>query len=135
MFILPDETVRKIILGEESYDSLFGDTEITETVKDDEIAKGYKFQDQAGVNLFLGRKHKPVCSALEAECLRNKCPLFKEGSAGKIESAEVCKEYKIDFPDVPFDSRYHVAHIGTKSVDVDATLKNIRKLMGLGGKN
>lgn len=135
MFVLPDETVRKIISGEESYDYLFRGAEITEIVRTNEIAKGYKFEDQARVNSSLGRNYNPMCTSLEAECLKNQCALFKEGSAGKIKDAWVCREYKIDFPDADFDSRYHVAHIGTSSIDVDATLKNIGRLMGLGGKH
>jgi len=135
MFVLPDNIVRKIINKEEPYDSIFGQSEITDTIRNNESSKGYRFEDQARVNLSLEKNYKPICSVLEDSCLRTKCPLFKKGDTGKLKEGWVCREYKIDFPDAPFNLRYHVSRIGINSIDVDETLKHIEKLGKNGGKN
>ena len=134
MFVLPNNLVKKIIKGDESYDSVFSEGEITETIERNEVTKGYKFEDQAKVNLALEKNYSVMCSVLESECLKENCTLFKGDGAGKLKKGWVCREYKIDFPEAPFDSRYHVSHIGVGSVDFRGCLNQIEKLKDKGAK-
>lgn len=135
MFVLPDKVVKKIINKKIDYNSTFGINEITETIQKNEITKGYRFEDQARVNLTLEKNYAPMCSVLESECLKENCVLFHKGNIGKIGKAWVCREYKVDFLDAPFDSRYHVYIVGVDSIDVEKTLKNLKKLREKGAKH
>ena len=77
MFILPKDIVLKIITGERNYDSISGN-------RKNEISKGYCFEDQAEVNLSLSKNFRGVCSALEDECKKEQCPLYRKDNPGKI---------------------------------------------------
>lgn len=126
MFVLPKDIARRVILGELDYNKLPYD-------KDNEVAKGFYFEDQAKVNLELEKKHKAICTALEEACKREKCRLYTNKS-GKIPNGWTCAEYKVDFPDAPFDSRHHITLIGNKEVELGPTIKNLDELARQGGR-
>lgn len=134
MFVLPDKVVKKIIDREIDYNSTFGINKITKTIRKNEIIKGYRFEYQARVNLALEKNYTPTCSVLESKCLKENCVLFHKGDIGRIGEAWVCREYKVDFPNAPFDSRFNVYIVGIGSVDVEKTLKNLEKLKEKGAK-
>ena len=130
MFKLPKEAVVRM-LGCKTPKKIAGlDIPFDE---DNEIAKGYHFEDQARVNLELERNYSDVCSASEQECKRNSCILFARKS-GKILNGWVCREYAVDFPKAPFDSRYHVSRVGTDKPDIAKSIKNMEELMQKGAK-
>jgi hypothetical protein len=126
MFVLSNETVRKMLDGELDYDEVPFDRE-------NERTKGRKFEDQARVNLALSPRHVPICIATGNPCEKDDCELFDHKS-GRLPDGWVCKEYKIDYPDVAFDSRYHVSHIGEDKLDIPATLVNLQALVEAGAK-
>ena len=133
MFTLPNDVVKKIIQDELDYDGAIT-LPITEEVKNNEIVKGHKFEDQAKRNLSLEQNYTPICSVLEEKCKKQDCVLFHEGNIGKIGEAWVCREYKVDFPEAPFDSRYHVPRVGVSDIDFDKTLDNFKKFKEQGAK-
>ena len=120
MFVISKETVRNILSGELDYDKRPYD-------EDNEVNKGWHFEDQARVNLALEKNHEAVCSALEKACSRESCALYKLGT-GKMKDGWACREYKIDFPSAPFDSRFHVALIGNEKVNAKDTIDNLMEL-------
>ncbi len=131
MFVLPDNIVRKIINREINYNSIANPK--NKKVVNNEIMKGYLFEDQAKVNLSLEEGFTPICKALEEKCRKEKCILYDEGEFGKIKGW-VCREYKVDFPDADFDLRYQVVMIGINSVNKKETIKNLKKLEKQGGR-
>ena len=133
MFVLPNEAVREVISGKLNYDDISNPK--IERVRGNEIAKGYKFQDQAKVNLKLEKDYTPTCSVLEQNCKKEECVLFKDGNIGELEKAWVCREYKIDFLEAPFDLRYHVSHIGINEIDILETLDNLKNLKEQGAEH
>ena len=126
MFVMSKETVKKILSGEINHDD--GQYDM-----DNEYIKGLHFEDQARINLKLEKKHEAVCSALEKACRRENCNLYKTG-AGKLEDGWACREYKVDFPSAPFDSRFHVPLIGNDKVDVKDTIDNFLDLKEQGAR-
>jgi hypothetical protein len=128
IFILPNNAVKEIIEGKTDYNNLpFNEK--------NEKDKGYKFEDQANINLCLEKNHSAICSALEKECLRAKCSLFNEGKIGNLEYGWVCREYNVDFPNAPFDSRFHVALIGADKIDYQKSAQNLEDLKKKGGEH
>lgn len=132
MFVLPDETVKEIIQGRLNYNDAI--TNITEEVISNDRAKGFKFEYQARVNLALEKNYVPFCSVLEEECKKEGCVLFKKDGAGKLKKGWVCREYKVDFPEAPFDSRYHAPRIGIDFIDNNKTLDSFEKFRKQGAK-
>ena len=126
MFSLSSDIVKKIILKEVDYNSLPYN-------EDNEVSKGFYFEDQARVNLNLQGNHTPICMALETECKKSDCDFYANKS-GKIKNGWVCREYQVDFPEAPFDSRYHIPFIGNEEIDKDETIKNFKRFEELGAK-
>ena len=121
MFVLPKDITKKVILGKLDYNKLPYNEE-------NEVLKGFFLEDQAKVNLELGRQgHKPVCTALDEICMKEGCRLYSI-MGGKIKNSWSCKEYKADYPDTKFDSRHHITFIGNESIDLEKTVKNIEEL-------
>jgi hypothetical protein len=126
MFRLSSDTVKKIILKEIDYNSLPYDG-------DNEVNKGFHFEDQARVNLNLQGNHTPICMALETECKKSSCDFYANKS-GKIKNGWICREYQVDFPSALFDSRHHTPFIGDDEIDKGETIKNFKKFEQLGAK-
>lgn len=120
MFIVSSKIVKGIIEGRIDYNGLPYD-------KENEIVKGYKFEEQAKVNLSLCVKYNPVCLTTGKPCGKDDCVLFTHKS-GKVLKGWACKEYQIDFPRAPFDQRYHVTFIGNDKIDAKETNKHLLDL-------
>ena len=126
MFTLPKGVVLKIISGGIDCDSVPWNG-------DNEVSKGYKFEDQARVNLRLEKNYVAKCSVLEGDCKKEGCVLFVSGQMGKIDDGWVCREFKVDFPDAPFDARGLRWRVGTDKIDLAKSLKEIERLRRRGG--
>jgi len=121
----PDDVVRRIIKG---------DTKNLPFDEDNEVTKGYHFEDQARVNARLEKHYTPICSVLEKECMKEKCRIYKKGQMGQFERGWVCKEYCVDFPKASFDSRYHVYLIGEDKIDFNASIEKAKEMKKQGAK-
>lgn len=125
MFVLSKEAVRKMLSGEMSWDRPYD--------MDNEFYKGLYFEDQTRVNLALEKHHKAACSALEKACAKESCNLYQLGT-GKLKDGWACKEYQVDFPTAPFDSRFHVVLIGDDKMNVEDTIDNLVELKQKGAR-
>ncbi len=126
MFVLSRKMVKEVIKGQKNYNDLPYD-------KENEVVKGYRFRDQARVNLALANKYVPMCRALDEPCQKETCLLFVN-KGGDIQNGWVCREYQLDFPQAVFDSRFHVGFIGVDKVDPEVTKEHLGELENAGGK-
>jgi len=126
VFTLSKEVVKKILDEKVDYNDLPRNG-------DNEMAKGVHFEDQAIANSALQKNYVPKCSVLEDICKKEKCRLYAKRS-GRIKGGWICREYKVDFPDAPFDSRCHVALVGMADVNIIDSIKNLQELEKKGGK-
>jgi hypothetical protein len=99
-----------------------------------EVAKGFHFEDQARVNTKFEGRYPLKCMALDEICTKEGCVHFTRNT-GKLEDGWACREYAVDFPDAPFDSRHHVTIVGLDKPDFDATMENVRALTSQGAKD
>lgn len=92
---LSHSDVRKVISGESNYDELPLDA-------DNEIYKGFAFEDQAAI-IMANQDKEPLCEALEMKpCKKEACPLYvavgaKDSDGDTISNAPLCREFKIAF--------------------------------------
>ncbi len=125
MFVRSKETVRDILEGVLDYGKLPYNGQ-------NEKFKGYMFEVQAGVNERLSR-YRSNCLALGEECRKEKCLLYKN-KIGKNRKGWVCREFQVDYPSAPFNSRFHVIFIGNEKIDKEKTMGHLEYLKKQGAK-
>jgi len=127
MFVLPTETVKGIVEGRLNYEKILPYNE------ENESEKTARMEDQAKTNLALAEAHRPICRASGKSCKKN-CPLFINKHL-RTENGWVCKEFKVYFPNAPFDSGLHFAYVGISIENPEETRKNLKKLERHGAKH
>jgi len=126
LFCLSDETVKEIIDKKTNYENVPKD-------KENEKIKEANLEKQARVNFLLEKAYSHVCKAIQEACRKENCLLY---GIIKIDEKQgwACREYKVDFPDADFDSRYHVPLVGEDRVNVLATIKHLETLKEKGAR-
>jgi hypothetical protein len=126
VFVFPDRTVSEIIVKEVGYNELARNDH-------NEIEKEIVFESQVKINRTFHKEHTPICSALGTACRREACDLFFHGRYnGNLGWG--CREFKIDFPTVPFDLRCHIVITGINKPNRFMTIERVIELKDIGAR-